>query len=137
MDSTLTPIILPLLKQLKESQHGAPHVDDCDVPDNLKSSAAPEKQNDWDIDDLHFARWDWVLNEMIWAFNELNGDWENQFHTGNIDFQFEKDPETGHNLLIHGPNHTGKFDSDGYTTHLNRIKRGTTLFGKYFQNLWD
>ena len=32
MDHTLAHIILPMLKQLKETKHGAPNVDDEDVP---------------------------------------------------------------------------------------------------------
>jgi hypothetical protein len=37
MDSTLADIILPMLKQLKKTNHGAPYVDDEDVPYELKS----------------------------------------------------------------------------------------------------
>jgi len=68
MDYTLSHIIVPMLKQLKETKHGSPNVDDEDVPENLRSTAAPAKENDWDIDDNHFKRWDWFLDEMIWAF---------------------------------------------------------------------
>jgi len=35
MDHTLAHIILPMLKQLKASKHGAPNVDDEDVPEHL------------------------------------------------------------------------------------------------------
>ena len=69
MDVTLSYIILPMLKQLKETKHSAAEVDDKDVPKKLRSTSAPEKENEWDLDDNWFARWDWVLDEMIWAFN--------------------------------------------------------------------
>src|SRR6056300_1762589 len=36
MDHTLAPIILPMLKQLKETKHGAPYVDPKDVPIELR-----------------------------------------------------------------------------------------------------
>ena len=35
MDETLAPIILPMLKQLKETKHGAPAVEFKDVPEEL------------------------------------------------------------------------------------------------------
>ena len=39
MDHTLSPIILPMLKQLKETKQGSPFVDDADVPEHLWSTA--------------------------------------------------------------------------------------------------
>ena len=38
MDSTLSPIILPMLKQLKATKHGAPYIDDEDVPAKLRAN---------------------------------------------------------------------------------------------------
>ena len=121
MDSTLNPIILPMLKQLKETNHGAPLVDDEDVPTNLRSTtkaAIKSKKNDYDSDCNYFKRWDWIMSEMIWAFEQLNmEDWEAQFYSG------EKD--------------TFKWDKKGWLKHQERIRNGTRLFGKYYQNLWD
>jgi hypothetical protein len=68
MDDTLAHIILPMLRQLKQTAHGSPYVDDADVPDYLKSTAAAPKEYAWDVDDNHHARWQWVLDEMIFAF---------------------------------------------------------------------
>jgi len=68
MDTTLAHIILPMLKQLNKVKHGAPDIDDEDVPEKLKSTSAPPKESVWDTDANHFKRWDWVMNEMIWAF---------------------------------------------------------------------
>ena len=68
MDTTLAHIILPMLKQLNKVKHGAPDIDDEDVPEELKSTSAPPKESVWDTDANHFKRWDWVMNEMIWAF---------------------------------------------------------------------
>ena len=36
MDNTLALIILPMLKQLKETKHGSPLVDDEDVPEHMR-----------------------------------------------------------------------------------------------------
>ena len=75
MDHTLAPIILPMLKQLKETKHGAPAVDLEDVPQELRPSNTEEWQKLYneggETDEKFFERWDWVLDEMIWAFEEL------------------------------------------------------------------
>ena len=65
MDDTLTPIILPMLKQLQATKHGAPFVENSDVPSRLYATDTKKRE---DTDEFWFERWDWVLNEMIWAF---------------------------------------------------------------------
>jgi hypothetical protein len=75
-DHTLALIIVPILQQLRERAHGAPLVDDEDVPYNLRSINAKPKENPWDIDDNHFKRWDWVLGEMIAAFEIVRDQWD-------------------------------------------------------------
>jgi len=77
MDHTLSYIVLPMLKQLQSEKHGAPFVDDEDVPEELKSTSAPPKENEYDTDANHFKRWDYVLNEMIFAFeHKVDDSWE-------------------------------------------------------------
>ena len=91
LDHTLSLIIHPLLIQLKNTTHGSPLVDDEDVPEELKSTSAPPKEKEWDTDDNHHKRWEWVLDEMIWAFaQKVDDDAERQFSTGKIDIKFEK-----------------------------------------------
>jgi hypothetical protein len=147
MDSTLTPIILPMLKQLKETKHGAPFTEDEDVPERLRSTtkaAIKSKKESWDTDCNHFRRWDWILDEMIWAFEQLaDDDWEAQFHTGTSDIVWVPSKELdakGKPLTYEmksGPKDTRKWDKKGYTKHSTRIDNGTRLFGKYFRALWD
>ena len=85
MDHTLGDIILPMLKQLKENQHGAPFVDDEDVPKELRSIYALPREA-WDTDGNHFKRWEWVLDEMIFAFeHKIDDSWEDEFRSGEID----------------------------------------------------
>lgn len=80
LDHTLALIIHPALIELKKQKHGAPYVDDEDVPEELKSTSAPPKKNEWDTDDNHFKRWDWVMEELIWTFAEIKkDDYEEQF----------------------------------------------------------
>lgn len=137
MDHTLAYIIVPMLKQLKETKHGAPLVDDKDVPKELRSTSAPPKENYYDVDENHFKRWDWVLDEMIFAFeSKLDDTWEEQFETGEYDLQWKK-LEDGNSQMVHGPNHTVKYDSKGRKAYEKRIANGFVLFGKYYQSLWD
>ena len=83
MDHTLAIIILPMLKQLQATKHGAPNVDDDDVPEELKSTSAPAKENEWDTDGNHFKRWDWVMDEMIFAFeHHVDNKWEEKYSKG-------------------------------------------------------
>jgi hypothetical protein len=148
MDNTLAPIILPMLKQLNATKHGAPNVDDDDVPEELKSTSAPAKESEWYTDENHFKRWDWVMEQMIWSFEQLQPDydWEQQYTSGECDWLWvpvDKDGNEvpkGKNTLTemrHGPNHTYKIDMEGRNKHQERISNGLRLFGKYYQSLWD
>lgn len=165
MDHTLAPIILPMLKQLKETKHGAPHVDDDDVPDELKSTSAPplkpEEVQNGHTDENWFKRWEWTLDEMIFAFeHKVQDDWEGQFSTGESHHQFVPVDADGNELgeprdlfdrdrgddkpeglhawkMVHGPNHTQIIDWDGRREFQARISNGFRLFGKYYENLWD
>lgn len=77
MDHTLAHIIHPMLLQLQKTQHGSGLVDDEDVPEELRSTSCAPKQNEWDVDNNHFRRWDWALSEMIFAFeSHINDDYD-------------------------------------------------------------
>lgn len=128
MDNTLAHIILPMLKQLNASKHGAPNVDDEDVPEGLglRSTEAGPKENDWDTDDNWFKRWDWVMGEMIWAFEQkIDDDWEQKF------YKFADDHKAPLGMRIVWK------DDEGRKAHADRMENGFRLFGKYYQALWD
>jgi hypothetical protein len=147
MDHTLSPIILPMLKQLKAAKHGAPFVDDEDAPEHLRSTAALARENEWDTDSNHFLRWDWVIDEMIFAFEcKVDDSWEDQFREGNIDLQWVPVDVAGNEVpkgehkyyqMKDGPNNTYKCDYEGMKVVQKRIDNGFRLFGKYYQALWD
>ena len=147
MDHTLSPIILPMLKQLKATQHGAGFVDDDDVPEELKSTSAPPKENEWDTDDNHFARWEWVLDEMIFAFkHKVDDSWQDAFRSGDIDMLWVPVDAKGNEVpkgehryyeMKDGPKNTYKCDYEGMRVVEARIQNGFRLFGKYYQALWD
>jgi hypothetical protein len=129
MDHTLALIIVPMLKQLKATTHGAPLVDDEYVPEHLRSTAAPPTENEWDVDDNHFKRWDYVLDEMIWAMEQIVAhDNEGLFFDHS-----EVDEEADLMKQIAQI----KCDHEGLQKHHERIANGTKLFGIFFQSLWD
>ena len=148
MDNTLSLIALPMLRQLQETKHGAPLVDDEDVPEYLRSTAAPPKVEEYDVDDNHFLRWDWVLNEMIHAHNsKVDESWEDKYWTGEwgemkwtkTDTEF-MNPITGKMESTYRMDDLGgtrKCDWDGLRAEQDRIQNGFRLWGKYYQNLWD
>lgn len=106
MDHILAPIILPMLRQLVDTKHGAPYVDPDDVPKELR----PKEQRIDGVDDTHFARWDWALDEMIYAFDcKANKD--------DVYMRLESQDEV--------------------KAEQARISNGFRLFGKYYEALWD
>jgi hypothetical protein len=132
MDHTLAHIILPMLKQLDKEKHGAPYTNDEDVPEYLRSHMAQPKENEWDTDSLHFMRWDWILAEMIWAFEQqLKDDDESEFfdHSECKDLKDIKDWNERISKV--------KVDNEGLEAHQKRKANGFKLFGRYYQNLWD
>jgi len=142
MDTTLARIVLPMLRQLRATKHGSPAVEDADVPEHLRSTAAAPKNDPYDIDSLWHARWEWVMDEMIWSFEQLNTDWELQYHSGEIDYQhvpveWDEQGQTIRFETKQGPRHTATFDRVGYEAHNARIDRGLRLFGCYYRGLWD
>lgn len=129
MDDTLAHILVPMLKQLRETKHGAPFVDNEDVPEELRMSKKELDtfHNDGtEDDDKFFKRWDWIMDEMIWAFEQKTYDWEEQYYG---EWQPSKDKPFGGYFL--NPN------DEGRKAHHERMKNGFRLFGKYYEALWD
>ena len=109
MDVTLAYIIVPMLKQLKEVKHGAPFVDNEDVSDELRASDEDlhTYSKNGETDEHYFDRWDYVMDEMIFAFQSK------------LDEKFFSD------------------DIINYDAYSDRINNGFKLFGKYYNGLWD
>jgi hypothetical protein len=101
MDHTLAHVIHPMLVQLKATNHGYP-------------SGLTEK------------KWDDIMDEMIWAFEQKCRDnWEGDFYT------YEDDSEGMFGLKLVWE------DRVGQKAHQERMTNGFKLFGKYYENLWD
>jgi len=114
MDATLAIIILPMLKQLRADKHGSPLSDPEDCPEELYPSEEAGPNNGYTDSTIH-ERWGWILDEIIWTFEQLHpdSDWEDKFHT-----------DKG-------------FDREGYQEVDERIANGLRLFAKYYRGMWD
>lgn len=115
MDHTLSLIIHPMLVQLKAASHSAGLVDNEDVPEELRRAFTSSTEEDDDIDEKFFDRWDWVMDEMIWSFCE---------HKNDVDYSkfYEQ---------------SAVVESDVLKAYKKRKQNGFRLFGRYFQYLWE
>jgi hypothetical protein len=151
VDSTLSLLILPLLKQLKEKQHGSGIVDLEDVPKHLRYTSTPSWDSQYTFDfykaeddaGVH-ERWAWVMDELIWTFEQLQPDydWEAQYESGDHDMysepcEWDENGKPKMYEIKRGPLNTYKVDWEKRGAHNARIQNGLMLFGKYYRNLWD
>ena len=155
MDHTLADIILPMLKQLKATKHGSPTVDDDDMPEELRVVAHQDwsqqlafkfddqEQYEKDSWDLHQRRWEWVLDEMIFAFEHyVDETWEEAFRSGEHDMihvpcEWYENGKPKLYKIEKGPNDTYVCDYEGMNKVYKRMENGFSLFGKYYRGLWD
>ncbi len=138
MNSELALIILPMLKELRRQDFGSPFTDVEDVPSHLHPTEGPSDKNGYTDNTVH-ERWKWILDEMIWTFEQLvpDCDWESQYHKGECDYVFEKTEDGKFYEMKTGPKHNATFDVEGYKNHSDKISNGLRLFGKYYQGLWN
>jgi len=141
MDNTLALIILPMLKQLKETKHGSTMVDDEDLPSHMRHTFS-KGPDDYETNDrwIHY-KWEWVLKEMIFAFENLTDDsWEDQFVHGIPiygDTWLDDDGNYYQQPQIKQTNPDYWVDRDGIKEYNDRINNGLRLFGKYYRGLWS
>lgn len=151
MDNTLAYIILPMLKQLKATKQGSPYVEPEDVPEHMrmtereiavfdhgfydKTLNATKEEIEAASDKFH-AQWVWIIDQMIWSFEQEIDEEDDHKHyydpyePGELieeDSLFDK----GYRMKM------GKFNNEKYKAFNERKQRGFTLFGKYYQALWD
>jgi len=151
LDHTLACVILPALLQLKQTQHGIPTefamVGGEDYDDQLCFDWYSETQKEL-FETVAVARWNEVLDKMIWSFQQLVlDDYETKYHHGTPKFDWVKsdtqytDPITGktediYRMVDTNPNEHW-YDIEGHKLHEERIQEGLELFGKYYTKLWD
>lgn len=128
-DETLAHIILPMLRQLKKDKHSSAAVHNDDVPEHLRRA---DGHDDYTVDELWHARWDWVLDEMIHSFEcKIDPTWDDKFFSDDF-FKGDLDDPTWD---LEGG--LARFDRVGYDKAQARIANGFRLFGKYYEALWS
>lgn len=126
---TMSLIMVPLLKELKKTKHGSPDIELGDVPRNLWPVHLSSSSNNYTDDTIH-ARWEWVLDEIIWALEQVSSeDGEGQFYDHS-----EANDESDDLMVQIGKI---KIDQDGLNAWHERKSNGLRLLGKYFETLWD
>lgn len=133
MDHTLSIIIVPMLEKLKEVKHGSGIVDMEDVPEELRCVVIPEDLA-MDSDTTLHERFDWVLNEMIWAMKQIRDDEPDAP-------PYPKYIERPIKEWIGEMSEENQSEYDAFRplreAYDDRIQNGCRLFGKYFRCLWD
>lgn len=149
LDHTASLIILPMLIQLKETKHGSPYVDLEDVPESMRYTETEEYDSQSTFEFYHKAenklkhdvhtRWEWVLDEMIWAHQMVLNDNIMEMCTitkSELDFSKYQEDEGKVVVPLRWKQH-GEYDWDKIKELEARLSNGLRLFGKYYQACWD
>jgi hypothetical protein len=141
MDATLAIIILPMLKQLKATKHGSPHLPVFDQTSNSAQSCFDfYEEGDETAWEVGHAQWEVIMDEMIWAFEQLQPDcdWEAQYCSEPCELDMTEYPEDEGKTCVPVRWKTeGKYDWEGMRAHQARISAAMVQFGTYFESLWD
>lgn len=145
MDHTLALIILPMLKQLQATKHGAPgSMPAFNQTSNQSSQKCLEfyKEDDEPAWDEGHKQWTEIMDKMIWSFEQLlDENWDQQYWTQKPELDLddlilkEGQDENGYKEVKWKVE--GKCDWKAREEHAHRIQEGLELFGKHFQDLWD
>ena len=128
MDNTLRIIIGPMFKRLKSIKQGFAFVEDVDAPEHLRSDKAGPKEYEWEWDSLAEKRYEWLLDEMIWAFCVDHDEEQHKFY----DYS-----EVDNKAEIMEQVSKMKVDREGLDAYNKRLTNAYKLFGKYYQTFWD
>lgn len=143
LDETLSHIILPALKAYRKNICGAPYVDLEDVPEELRPTEEEKKNLEpWDTDSKHFKRWEWVVDEMIFAFeHKLDNSWEEELYPPYTKPLKTLKNDKGYEVIFPEEDKDEKDEKTRLKEERDkiyaRIDKGLLLFGKYFQGLWN
>jgi hypothetical protein len=153
MSETLADIILPMLKQLRDTKHGSPG----GMPGFADDSNHhwPQmcfdfyKKDDKSSYDVGHKQWEDIMDKMIWSFEQIcTEDRDAQFHTGKHSIIWTKVDVLGNEVdntytgetyyrMDKGPSDTHSFNVEAYTKYYEKIQEGLNLFGEHYMGLWD
>lgn len=143
MDYTLALMILPMLKQLRDTKQGSPG----NLPEFQQTSNSAQysfdfyEEGDNEAWEKGHQRWTGMLNEMIWAFEQIVDDnWEEQYWKVHPELDWDdmsepfKEGETTRPVKWKVK---GECDWEGMAKHRQRIRDALKMFGEYYEDLWD
>lgn len=142
MDHTLAEIILPMLQQLKATKHGSPG----NMPAFQQTSNQAQytfdfyKDGDDDADTEGHKQWGVILDQMIWAFEQIINDYpeEDSFWIKQPILDLNEYPEDqGKTVIPVRWEQQGQLDVKAHKEYHEKIKEGLRLFGEYYTSLWD
>lgn len=148
LDHTAALIILPLLLQLKNTQHGVPNEFAYRVGGDMDDNYCFDfiKDDDIEVFDKGCQRWSDTLDKMIWSFQQIAmDDYDSQYHHGQAKIYWKPieitNPSTGQveemfEMVDKNPNEHW-YDYIGHRLHEEKIQEGLDLFSKHFRSLWD
>lgn len=110
MDHTLALLVVPMLRQLREQQHGIPGMFSPSHSNEINQLQFPFMDEDYDDAFARgVARWEATMDKMIWSFEQIIDD------------------------NMSAPEGYAGSDQDYHRA----IQEGLDLFAKYYRNLWD
>ena len=113
MDSTLAPIILPMLKLLKEDKKSIPFLDVLHQVSRGYQRCFPfYSEGDDTVIDAGEKEWNAILDKMIWSFEQLIAE---------PDMEYVTDP----------------LGIEKMAKHQKKVSEGLILFGTHYRNLWS
>lgn len=135
LDNTFARFIVPRLKRFRELV------------------ASPDTVYGYPGTLNNMEEWLEILDKIIWAFEQYDKDYQEDYYSGEPDIQFIKidtasldlseemlkdlDPDgKGMFEMVDGPNNTFKVDHEGIKAHEAKMQEGIDLFSQYYGNLW-
>lgn len=143
MDHTLAKIVVPMLKQLKETKHGIPcefaEVGGEDYIRQMSFGFYSEEVGSL-FENHAERRWNEVLDKMIWSFEQIILDETNDVYWEPYWEDMDPSEEVPENsvynqLKMEHPRK--KINNQKYDEYYKKLQEGYELFGKYYRNLWD
>lgn len=127
---TIAQIAGPLLKQLKETSQGYGAIAKEDVPEELRSTYEEKFSKE---------AWDWVLDEVVWAMNEIATDNANEPVPYDVvgEMEWSEPDERGYVTILSSGFKVIPDKRALYDAYHARIQNGCRLFGKYLNTFWD
>ena len=137
-DSYMAKWALPRLKHLRISKNGYP----CGVisgNDENQLRFDFYKKSEQEVEDEAKAKWDIILDKIIWSFENLDN-WPEPIKPPNYDERYrveERGGIEGNGGLEFVSIDDRKWDWAPVNKHQEKIQEGLDLFAKHYQNLWD